>query len=71
MQPTVHDKFIKIDTGMQDVDLHYLEYPGEGGKVVLIHGFGSSTFTWEDMVPKLQKKFRDERSLLPMCGLLT
>jgi pimeloyl-ACP methyl ester carboxylesterase len=65
LQPTVHDKFIKIDSGAQDVYLHYLDYPGDGRKVVLIHGFGSSTFTWEDMVPKLQKKFRDENKPVP------
>jgi pimeloyl-ACP methyl ester carboxylesterase len=65
LQPTVHDKFIKIDSGAQDVYLHYLDYPGEGRKVVLLHGFGSSTFTWEDMVPKLQKKFRDDNKPVP------
>ena len=65
MHPAAHDKFVKIDTEVRDVDIHYLEYPGEGRDIVLIHGFGSSTFTWEDMVPKLQQKFRDHRSPAP------
>jgi len=65
MQPTLHDKFVKIDSGAQDVYIHYVEYPGEGRDIVLIHGFASSTFTWEDMVQKLQKKFRDESKPVP------
>jgi len=60
MHPDAHDKFIKIETDVRDVDIHYIEYPGKGRDIVLIHGFLSSTFTWEDMVPKLQKKFTDQ-----------
>ena len=65
MHHDTHDKFIKIDADVRDVNIHYLEYPGEGGDIVQIHGIGASTFTWEDMVPKLQKKFRDHRRPAP------
>ena len=39
MQPAAHDKFVKINTDVRDVNIHYLEYPGEGGDIVLIPGF--------------------------------
>ena len=65
MQPSAHDKFVKINTDVRDVNIHYLEYPGENRDIVLIHGIASSTITWEDMIPKLQKKFRDQNKPAP------
>lgn len=43
------DKFIMID----DVNYHYLEYPGTGRDIFLLHGFASSTYTWEKVIPYL------------------
>ena len=65
MQPSAHDKFVKINTDVRDVNIHYLEYPGKGRDIVLIHGIASSTITWEDMIPKLQNKFRDQNKPAP------
>ena len=65
MHPTTHDKFVKIDTDVRNVNIHYLEYPGESGDIVLIPGFGSSIFTWEAMVPKLQNIFKDHGKPAP------
>lgn len=46
------DKYIMID----DVNYHYREYPGTGRDVFLLHGFASSTYTWEEMIPNLTKQ---------------
>ena len=46
------DKYIMID----DVNYHYREYPGTGRDVFLLHGFASSTYTWEEMIPYLTKQ---------------
>ncbi|MCF8081873.1 MAG: alpha/beta hydrolase [Deltaproteobacteria bacterium] len=43
------DHFIEI----QGVRFHYLEYPGKGDPVFLLHGFASSTYTWEGVIPHL------------------
>jgi pimeloyl-ACP methyl ester carboxylesterase len=43
------DKFIMID----DVNYHYREYPGTGRDIFLLHGFASSTYTWEKVIPYL------------------
>jgi len=43
------DKYIMID----DVNYHYREYPGTGRDVFLLHGFASSTYTWEKVIPYL------------------
>lgn len=43
------DKFIMID----DVNYHYLEYPGTGRDIFLLHGFASSAYTWEKVIPYL------------------
>jgi len=43
------DKYIMID----NVNYHYREYPGTGQDVFLLHGFASSTYTWEKVVPYL------------------
>jgi pimeloyl-ACP methyl ester carboxylesterase len=50
--PTALDKFIKVG----NVRYHYLEYPGTGENVLLLHGFGSSTYTWEAVAPYLNKQ---------------
>jgi len=43
------DKYIMID----DVNYHYLEYPGTGRDIFLLHGFASSAYTWEKVIPYL------------------
>ncbi len=65
MHPTTNDKFLKINSGKQDINIHYLEYPGHGPNVVLIHGFASSTATWEVVISKLQKKYSDAGKPVP------
>jgi len=65
LYPTPHDNFARIDTDVQDVQIHYRAYPGEGGNVVLIHGFASSTYTWEEMVTELQGKFKNSGKPCP------
>jgi len=48
--PDIHDHFVTID----DVRYHYTEYPGPGQDIFLLHGFASSTYTWEKVAPILQ-----------------
>jgi len=43
------DKYIMID----NVNYHYREYPGTGRDIFLLHGFTSSTYTWEKVIPYL------------------
>ena len=52
--PTPHsyDHFVKID----GIEYHYTEYSGPGLPVFLLHGFASSTYTWEKVAPLLQAK---------------
>jgi pimeloyl-ACP methyl ester carboxylesterase len=38
------------------INFHYAEYKGDGPVVLMLHGFGSSTYTWEKVAPLLQKK---------------
>jgi pimeloyl-ACP methyl ester carboxylesterase len=38
---------------IENVNYHYLEYPGTGQDVFLLHGFASSTYTWEKIIPYL------------------
>ena len=59
LYPTPHDNFARIDTDVHGTQIHYREYPGAGGNVVLIHGFASSTYTWEDMVTELQHTYKN------------
>lgn len=49
---TVGGRFIMID----GVRYHYREYPATGRDVLLIHGFASSTYTWEKVAPLLQQR---------------
>lgn len=46
------DKYIMID----DVNYHYREYPGTGRDIFLLHGFASSTYTWEKIIPYLTRR---------------
>jgi pimeloyl-ACP methyl ester carboxylesterase len=48
-EPKGPDKFITL----KNIRYHYIEYPGSGRPVVLLHGFASSTYTWEAVAPIL------------------
>jgi pimeloyl-ACP methyl ester carboxylesterase len=48
---TARDHFTTIDS----IRYHYTEYPAPGRDVLLIHGFASSTYTWEKVAPSLQQ----------------
>jgi len=48
---TSRDHFVTID----GVRYHFTEYPAPGKDVLLIHGFASSTYTWEKVAPMLQQ----------------
>ncbi len=50
--PTSHDHFVTVN----GLNLHYTEYPGEGDHVVLQHGFGASTYTWEALAKILNQR---------------
>lgn len=50
--PAAKDQFVKVG----NVNYHYAEYPGPGPDVLLVHGWSSSTYTWESVAPELQKK---------------
>ena len=52
VSPAPMDHFIRVG----DVNFHYREYPGKGEDVFLLHGFGSSTYTWDGVAPYLQKR---------------
>ncbi len=45
-----HSRFVTI----RGVNYHYLEYPASGPGLFLLHGLGSSTYSWEAMAPLLQ-----------------
>ncbi len=46
-----YDHYVMVN----GINYHYLEYPGEKEAVFLLHGFGSSTYTWEAIIPRLQQ----------------
>jgi len=48
----VYDRMVTV----KGLEFHYTEYPGKGKDVVLLHGFGSSTYTWEEVAPLLNKE---------------
>lgn len=50
--PYAQDHF--IDVG--GVSYHYCEYSGPGSDILMVHGFGSSTYTWEKVAPLLQAR---------------
>ncbi|RHX93049.1 hypothetical protein DLM75_07845 [Leptospira stimsonii] len=45
------DRFLKLG----DVNYHYQDFPGTKGDIFLLHGFGSSTYTWTETIPYLRK----------------
>jgi pimeloyl-ACP methyl ester carboxylesterase len=47
-----YDHFVEI----KGINYHYTEYPGPGLPILLLHGFASSTYTWEKVAPLLQAK---------------
>ena len=51
-RPDTHDYFVTIN----NVKYHYTEYPGPGETIFLLHGFASSTYTWEKVAPVLQAR---------------
>jgi len=46
------DRYVTIE----NVNFHYMEYPGPGRDIFLLHGFASSTYTWEKVIPYLTGK---------------
>lgn len=50
-RPAPENRFVTID----GVRFHYESHPGEGQAIVLLHGFGSSTYTWQDVIPELRR----------------
>ena len=50
--PHAYDHFVEMD----GIHYHYTEYPAPGLPVFLLHGFASSTYTWEKVAPLLQAK---------------
>lgn len=49
LEKAPEDRYVMID----NVNYHYLEYPGGGRDIFLLHGFASSTYTWEEVIPYL------------------
>ncbi len=50
--PNGKDHMIKIGT----TNFHYTEYDAPGQDVLMVHGFGSSTYSWQKVAPILQQK---------------
>lgn len=57
------EKTIKID----DWEIHYT-LQGEGPTVLLIHGIGSSLYTWDELIPLLKTRFKVVALDLPGFG---
>ena len=51
MNSTSKDHFVMIGR----ISYHYTEYPAAGKDILFIHGFASSTYTWEKVAPLLNK----------------
>jgi pimeloyl-ACP methyl ester carboxylesterase len=49
--PTVRDHFVKVGS----LRYHYTEYPGAGRDIVFLHGFASSTYSWDKVAPVLNR----------------
>lgn len=52
--PPIHGR---LDRG-RDPALHYLEWPGSGPTIVLLHGLASSIWIWGDVGPRLAPRCR-------------
>jgi pimeloyl-ACP methyl ester carboxylesterase len=52
LAPTAQDHFVKVG----QVNYHYTEYPGAGKDILFIHGFASSTYTWEKVASILNRQ---------------
>lgn len=50
--PDGKDNMIKIGP----TNFHYTEYDAPGQAVLMVHGFGSSTYSWQKVAPILQSK---------------
>ena len=44
--------------GAHDVDLHLLEWSGEGVALLLLHGFGNDAHIWDDFAPAVAPYYR-------------
>jgi pimeloyl-ACP methyl ester carboxylesterase len=44
--------FLRLDNG---INIHYLEKGSGDNNIILLHGFGSSTYTWKQTIPALSK----------------
>lgn len=44
-----NSRFVSINR----VNYHYLDFPADGPAVFLLHGLGSSTYSWEELAPHL------------------
>lgn len=40
-----------------DLDLHF-EARGEGRPLILLHGFGATTYTWKHVIPQLAERYK-------------
>ena len=60
-------------TAIKEVEIHFRRWhgtEGSGDKVLLVHGFGGSTFTWRYLAPDLQREgFQVVAADLPGFGL--
>jgi pimeloyl-ACP methyl ester carboxylesterase len=52
MDKTPKDHMVEV----KGLKYHYIEYPGSGKTVVLLHGFGASTYTWEETAALLNRE---------------
>ncbi|MFC1851407.1 alpha/beta fold hydrolase [candidate division CSSED10-310 bacterium] len=51
LDKTAYNHFVKVG----EANLHYIEYPAEGPDVLLLHGFGSSSYCWDKVAPQLHR----------------
>lgn len=56
--------FLQLDNG---IDIHYVE-KGEGGTLMLVHGFTSNLFSWNEVMPELSSHYRVIALDLPGYG---
>ena len=53
----IQGPFARLGPADAPVNLYYEEH-GKGAPILLIHGFGASSFTWRHMIPELAKTYR-------------